>query len=118
MIKLTSKYDPEPLDIILSSNDADRLDYFEGMDRLAVIERLSNAGKHYAMDWAINILIICAVVSVVCFIVDWLLGYPVDIERAVFCCVAFPVLAGLNTTLGIMWVLRAHREAVQVALNE
>lgn len=118
MIKITGKYDPEPADIILSYTGAGTVDYFEGMDRLAVLDRLEAVGKHYALNWAVSLLVLGAVVTLACVLINWIMGYPLGIESGAVLLLAIPFLAGTNVILGIHWVLGAYRDALQVRLNE
>ena len=118
MIKITGKYDPEPADIILSYTGAGAVDYFEGMDRLAVLDRLEAVGKHYALNWAVSLLVLCAVVTLACVLINWIMDYPLGIESGAVLLLGIPFLSGTNVILGIRWVLGAYRDALQVRLNE
>lgn len=112
MIKIVGRYDPDPEDIILSCPGTDNLDYFAGMDRLAVVGRLQYAAKRTAFNWGLNILIVVVCTLAVCWIVSQFIG-SFSTEKAVFIAIAFPILTGLNFMFGVGWVLGAYRRAIE-----
>ena len=118
MIKIFSKSDPEPTDIILAYTETEALDRFEAVDKLAVIDRLIRMGKNYALDWGITVLVLTAFIISICWLINYALGFATDTDDIIFLCVLIPLLSGLNVIMGIRWALDSYRDALQVALNE
>lgn len=118
MIKFFGADDPEPADLILSFTETEYKDNFEVMDRLALTDRLEAVGKNYSINIGLQIMIFSVFMSVIAYFINWIMGYPTDPEAVLVSCLGLPLLVTLGVFMGIRWVLRAYRDALQVVLYE
>lgn len=117
-INFIGRDDPDPTDLILAYGGLDGVDSFEASDRLAVVDRLEKIGRNFSIDWGAQLLILTVLMSAVSWVINFITGYDTDLDSVLFLCVLMPFMGGVNAWLGIRWVTRAYREAVQVVANE
>lgn len=117
-INFIGRDDPDPTDLILAYGGLDGVDSFEASDRLAVVDRLEKIGRNFSINWGAQLLILTVLISAVGWVINFITGYDTDLDDVLFCCVVIPFIGGMNAWLGIRWVTRAYREAVQVVANE
>lgn len=107
-----------PDSLILKSGMVDNLDIWSVADRKDILDAMEDYARAYSQDYAIAMLFIVLAVSLVCALINFILGYETDLYDVACACLFLPLITMCSIRLGMEHTVELYRKALEEATND
>ena len=109
---------PAPDNVIVKSGVVDDLDEWSIADRYEMAKVMEQYGRAYAQDWALTILFVVLIASLIGAIINFVAGYETDMYDVVSALFFAPMICLLIVRCATAHIVNQYRKALEEANND
>lgn len=109
---------PAPDNVIVKSGVVDDLGEWEITDRYEIARAMEEYGKAYAQDWAVLMVFVVLIASLIGAVVNFVAGYETDMYDVVWGLLFIPLITMCLIRCATSHIVQQYRNALEEANND